>query len=184
MTKPPDVGRLLAPASIAVVGANEREGSYGSQVLLNLRAIGYGGEVWGVNPGRESALGYPCVPSVSELPLAADAVVVAIPAAGVPGVIDAAGARGCGGAVVISAGFAEVASGVELQASLVAASERHGLPVCGPNCNGIVGMWGRYALWGDALTPTRTRAGWSSSRRAATSRSMLWRRGGDCGSTR
>ena len=153
MTKPADLSRLLAPASIAVVGANEREGSYGSQVLLNLRAIGYGGEVWGVNPGRESALGFPCVPSVSELPVAADAVVVAIPAAGVPGVIEAAGARGCGGAVVISAGFAEVPDGRELQRELVAASGQHGLPVCGPNCNGIVGMWGRYALWGDALAP-------------------------------
>ncbi len=149
----PDLARLLAPTSIAVVGANERPGSYGSQVLLNLRAIGYAGDVWGVNPGRTSALGYPCVASVAKLPLAADAVVVAIPASGVPDVIDAAGARGCGGAVVISAGFGEVASGRDLQASLVAAAERHALPVCGPNCNGIVGMWGRYALWGDALAP-------------------------------
>jgi acetate---CoA ligase (ADP-forming) len=159
LTKPQDLGRLLAPASIAVVGANERPGSYGSQVLLNLRAIGYGGEVWGINPGRESALGYPCVPSVSELPMAADAVVVAIPAAGVPDVIEAAGARGCGGAVVISAGFGEVESGRSLQASLVAAAEGHALPVCGPNCNGIVGMWGRYALWGDALTPNEDPGG-------------------------
>jgi acetate---CoA ligase (ADP-forming) len=148
-----DLARLLAPTSIAVVGANERPGSYGSQVLLNLRAIGYGGEVWGVNPGRESALGFPCVSSVSELPVAADAVVVAIPAAGVPEVIDGAGARGCGGAVVISAGFAEVASGRGLQDKLEAAALRHSLPVCGPNCNGIVGMWGHYALWGDALAP-------------------------------
>ena len=82
--EPRRLGRLLAPASIAVVGANEREGSYGSQVLLNLRAIGYTGDVWGVNPGRSSALGYPCVASLADLPAAADAVVVAIPAAGVP----------------------------------------------------------------------------------------------------
>ncbi len=153
MTAPPDLSRLFAPASIAVVGANERPGSYGSQVLLNLRAIGYTGDVWGVNPGRSSALGYPCVASLADLPAAADAVVVAIPAAGVPDVIDAAGTRGCGGAVVISAGFAEVASGVELQSALRAAARRHALAVCGPNCNGIVGMWGRYALWGDALVP-------------------------------
>ena len=153
MTNPADLGRLLAPASIAVVGANEREGSYGSQVLLNLQAIGYTGDVWGVNPGRSSALGYPCVASLADLPAAADAVVVAIPAAGVPAVIDQAGVRGCGGAVVISAGFAEVPSGRGLQDELVAAADRHALPVCGPNCNGIVGMWGRYALWGDALAP-------------------------------
>ena len=54
---------------------------------------------------------------------------------------------------MISAGFAEVESGRGLQDELVAAAGHHALPVCGPNCNGIVGMWGRYALWGDALAP-------------------------------
>jgi acetate---CoA ligase (ADP-forming) len=109
--------------------------------------------VWGVNPRRTKVLGRPCVASVSDLPEPVDAVVVAIPAAGVPAAIEEAGARGCGGAVVFSAGFAEVAGGVALDRELVAASERFGLPVCGPNCNGIVAMHGRVALWGDALTP-------------------------------
>jgi acetate---CoA ligase (ADP-forming) len=148
-----DLARLLRPASIAVVGANDRDGSYGSQALLNLAAIGYRGEVWGVNPGRESVYDARCVPTLADLPTAADAVLVAIPAAGVPEVIEQAGARGCGGAVVISAGFGEVSSGVGLQDALVAAAARHRLPVCGPNCNGIVGMRRRLALWGDALVP-------------------------------
>ena len=43
--------------------------------------------------------------------------------------------------------------GVSLQRELVAVSERFGLPVCGPNCNGVVAMHSRAALWGDALTP-------------------------------
>ena len=96
---------------------------------------------------------HPCVPTIAELPTAVDAVVVAIPAAGVPAVVEDAGARGCGGAVVISAGFAEVTSGVELQRELVQAAALHGLPVCGPNCNGIVSMHAKSALWGDALSP-------------------------------
>jgi acetate---CoA ligase (ADP-forming) len=68
-------------------------------------------------------------------------------------VIDETGARGCGGAVVFSAGFGEVGSGVALQRELAAAASRHELPVCGPNCNGIVGMHSRVALWGDAFDP-------------------------------
>jgi acetyl-CoA synthetase len=107
--------------------------------------------VWGVNPNRDEALGRPCVPSIGDLPEPADAVVVAIPAAAVPDAIDQAGAHGCGGAVVFSAGFAEVADGVALQEQLVEASRRHALPVCGPNCNGIVATHSRTALWGDAL---------------------------------
>jgi acetate---CoA ligase (ADP-forming) len=148
-----DLSRLLRPRSVAVVGATERPDSYGAQALLNLRAIGYPGPVWGVNPRRTEVLGRPCVPTIADLPEPADAVVVAIPAPGVPAAVEEAGARGCGGAVVISAGFAEVAGGVSLQRELVAAAERHEIPVCGPNCNGIVAMHARTALWGDALAP-------------------------------
>jgi len=148
-----DLSRLLRPRSIAVVGATDRPASYGAQALLNLDAVGYPGSVWGVNPRRSSVLGRACVPSVSDLPDAVDAVVVAIPAAGVPVAVEEAGARGCGGAVVFSAGFAEVPEGVVLQRDLVAAAARHGLPVCGPNCNGIVATRARTVLWGDALTP-------------------------------
>jgi acyl-CoA synthetase (NDP forming) len=145
--------RLFRPAHVAVVGATDRSGSYGAQVLENLAAIGYPGEVWGVNPGRTEVMGHPCVPTVADLPVAVDAVVVAIPAPGVPDVIEAAGARGCGSAVVFSAGFREAADGAELQRRLTGSAIRHGLPVCGPNCDGIVSMPGRVALWGDALTP-------------------------------
>jgi acetyl-CoA synthetase len=148
-----DLFRLLHPGSVAVVGATDRPGSYGAQALLNLDAIGYAGTVYGVNPGRTSVLGRACVPTLADLPEAADAVVIAIPAAGVPDAIEQAGARGCGAAVVFSAGFGEIAGGVELERSLVDAAERHGFPVCGPNCNGIVAMGSRTALWGDALTP-------------------------------
>ena len=108
----------------------------------------------GVNPSRREVFGHTCVPSLLDLPEPVDAVFVAIPAAGVPAAIEQAGERGCGGAVVISAGFAEVPAGAELQRELVAAAARHGLPVCGPNCNGIVSPDARAALWGDALAPT------------------------------
>jgi acyl-CoA synthetase (NDP forming) len=148
-----DLRRLMAPASVAVVGATDRPGSYAAQTLLNLEAIGFPGPVWGVNPRRTEVLGRPCVPSVADLPDAVDAVVVAIPAAGVGEAIEQAGARGCGGAVVFSAGFAEVPGGVALQEDLVAAAQRHRLPVCGPNGNGIVSPGRRVALWGDALGP-------------------------------
>ncbi len=147
-----DLGRLMRPASVAVVGATDRPGSYAAEALHNLETIGFTGPVWGVNPRRSEVLGRECVPTVSDLPVAVDALVVAIPAAGVPAAIDQAGARGCGGAVVFSAGFGEVASGLDQHRELVAAAARHGLPVCGPNCNGIVSPRHGVALWGDALS--------------------------------
>jgi acetate---CoA ligase (ADP-forming) len=146
-----DLGRLLRPRSVAVVGASERDGSYAGDTLLNLNAAGFAGPVWGVNPNRSEAHGRPCFPSLSDLPEAPDAVVIGIPAAGVPDVVDEAGALGCGGAVIYGAGFGEVASGVEHERRLAEAASRHSLPVCGPNGNGIVSMHARVTLWGDTL---------------------------------
>jgi acetyl-CoA synthetase len=64
-----------------------------------------------------------------------------------------AGALGCGGAVVYGAGFGEVAAGRELERALAETAAHHRLPVCGPNGNGIVALYEKVALWGDALRP-------------------------------
>ncbi|HEY7076286.1 MAG TPA: CoA-binding protein, partial [Solirubrobacteraceae bacterium] len=144
-----DLSRLLGPRSVAVVGASERAGSYGGEVLLNLARMGFPGEVVAVNPRRESVHGVPCVPALTS---AVDAVVVAVPPDSVPGVVAAAGELGCGGAVVLSAGFAEgTGTGADAQRALVAAALTHDLPLCGPNGNGIVCVPARVALWGDGV---------------------------------
>jgi acetate---CoA ligase (ADP-forming) len=156
MSAPPpaaDPSPLLEPRSVAVVGANDRPGSYADVVLRNLARAGFEGEVWGVNPNREAVHGRPCVASVADLPRPVDAVVVAIPAAGVPGVVADAVARGCGGAVVMSAGFGEVEAGRELERRLRELAAGGGLPVCGPNGNGIVAVRSRAPLWGDSVAP-------------------------------
>jgi acetate---CoA ligase (ADP-forming) len=148
-----DLGPLLHPRSVAVVGATSRPGAYADETLRNLERIGFTGRVWGVHPTRKRVHGRVCVPSVADLPEPVDAVVVAIPAAGVPEVIEQAGARGCGGAVVYGAGFGETADGAALERELREAAARHDLPVCGPNCDGIVAFHARAAIWGDALVP-------------------------------
>jgi acetyl-CoA synthetase len=140
-----DLTPLLQPKSIAVVGATSRKGAYADETLRNLKRIGFPGRVWGVHPTRRRVHGRVCVPTLADLPEPVDAVVVAIPAAGVPDAIEQAGARGCGGAVVYGAGFGEVAGGAGLEEALRAAALRHDLPVCGPNCDGIVALHARPA---------------------------------------
>ena len=89
--------------------------------------------------------------SVGELPEPVDALVVAIPAAGVAAVLTEAIERGCGGAIVISAGFGEIEAGREMERELVAIALAGRLPVCGPNCDGIVSVRARAPLWGDSV---------------------------------
>lgn len=144
------LARLFAPRSVAIVGASERAASYGGEAVLNLQRLGYAGRVYPVNPRRATVHGLAAYPSLADLPEAPDAVVVALPAADAPGVIAEARALGCGGAVVFAAGFAE-ADAQDLQAALTRAAD--GLPVCGPNGNGIVSLPDRVALWGDTVTP-------------------------------
>jgi acyl-CoA synthetase (NDP forming) len=148
-----DLSRLLAPRSIAVVGATDRPDSYGGNVLRNLDRAGYPGDVWGVNPKRDEVLGRLCFPAVDDLPEPVDALVVAVPAADVAPAVRAGAERGCGGAIVLSAGFAESESGIAHEAELLDVARVHGLPVCGPNGNGIVAVGERAAIWGDGLGP-------------------------------
>jgi acetyl-CoA synthetase len=145
------LARLLEPRSIAVVGATDRPDAYGDTILRNLERLGYEGTVWGVNPNRDRIREVRCVPTVNDLPEPVDAVAIAIPAAGVPDVIADAAALGCGGAVVVSAGFGEVESGRDLEARLKASADAASLPVCGPNGNGIVNFTARAGMWGDSV---------------------------------
>ena len=151
-----DLAPLLRPRSVAVVGATERAGAYGDAVLRNLAAAGFPGPVWAINPRRDSVHGRDCVPEVAALPEPVDAVVVAIPAAGVPEVVSAVGARGCGGAIVMSSGFGETAGGRALESELHAVARAFRLPVCGPNGNGIVSVPARAPLWGDLVGEVRS----------------------------
>ena len=98
--------RLLAPKSVAVVGASDRVGSVGATVWRNLRAGHFTGPVWAVNPKHDCLDGEPVVAHSSALPHAPDLAVLCTPAATVPGLIDELGRlttgpwrprmRGCG----------------------------------------------------------------------------------------
>lgn len=147
-----NLDRLLAPRSVAVVGASTRPGTYGQQALENLVDAQFDGPVFGVHPKAEQVLGVRCYPTMADLPEVPDAVVIATPAATVPELIDQAGSLGVGGAVVVAAGFAEVEHGRELQRQLRDNALRHDLPVCGPNGNGLISVVRRAPLWGDGYS--------------------------------
>jgi len=132
-----DLAPLMSPKSIAVVGASQRM-NRGTRVIANLQRFGYPGRVFPINAKYTEILGLPCYPSLGATPEPAETVVVAIPAADVPGVLIDAAARGVRGAVVLSSGFAEAgAVGRHRQAALERLAAEHGLLICGPNCYGV-----------------------------------------------
>jgi acyl-CoA synthetase (NDP forming)/GNAT superfamily N-acetyltransferase len=123
---------LLAPRSVAVIGASRHEGSIGRTILHNIRDAGFAGALFAVNPHAEEIEGVPCLPSVSDLPTVPDLVVVAVPPAQVPKVARECGKRGVRSLVVITAGL-----GVSGNSHLLQTCRRHGMRLVGPNCFGV-----------------------------------------------
>lgn len=136
---------IFLPRSVAVVGATEREGSVGRTVLWNLISHPFGGTVYPVNPKRHQVLGIRAYERLSALPEPVDLAIIAIPAAGVPKVVQECVEAGVKGAIVLSAGFKETGpAGWELEKQIqqtIQSRQRDGvlgkLRLIGPNCLGI-----------------------------------------------
>jgi predicted CoA-binding protein/GNAT superfamily N-acetyltransferase len=94
---------VLAPRSVAVVGASARPQAVGHEVLRNLLDGGFTGAVYPVNPKHDSVLGVAALPSPAELPEPPDLAVVAVPASQVLDVVRACGERGARAIVLLSA---------------------------------------------------------------------------------
>jgi acetyltransferase len=128
--------KLFAPASLALVGASDREGSVSLAVLRNLREAGFPGRIDLVNPRSVVIDGLASAASLAELETAPELVIVASPAASVPAVIIEAGRRGAAAALVMTAGLGQgpgsLAEAVRLEA------RKHGLRLVGPNCLGVM----------------------------------------------
>lgn len=131
--------RLLAPRSIAVVGANRERGTIGHEILWNLLSGDFNGPVYPVNPNAEFVASVRCFPTVLAVPGDVDLAIVAVPAPLVRGVVEQCAEKGVKGLVVITAGFAEVdPDGARAERELCAYARQHGMRMIGPNCMGVV----------------------------------------------
>ncbi len=139
-TKEKMLDKLFNPRTVAVVGATPKEGKVGNTILKNLLASGTGLlSIYAVNPRYDRIQGLKCYPSLSEIQGDIDLAVIAIPAEGVPNVLEQCAERGVENVVVISAGFKEVGrEGAVLESELVKIAKEHKLNIVGPNCLGII----------------------------------------------
>ncbi|HYL09574.1 MAG TPA: acetate--CoA ligase family protein, partial [Candidatus Acidoferrales bacterium] len=130
---------FFSPASVAVIGATDRESSVGRTVLANLLTGSFRGRVYPVNPHRSEIMGIRCYAHIAAVPEPVDLAVVVTPAATVPGVMQECVTSGVRSAVVISAGFKEKGpEGAELERQILAEIRRGNLRLVGPNCLGMM----------------------------------------------
>ena len=133
-----DLTRLLHPASVAVIGASTRAGSFGERVLMNLRH--YGGRVYPVNARYERIGDQPCYPNVAALPEVPDCAVVTAPREAVEDIVLECARAGIGGVVIFASGYSETGKDdrIAQQHRLTAIARESNMRIVGPNCIGVV----------------------------------------------
>jgi acetate---CoA ligase (ADP-forming) len=154
-----DLSPLMAPKSIAIVGASQRGPSEtlareprGNRVIRNLRSFGFQGRIVTVNPKYTEVMGCPCYPDIASIPEPVDCVILAVPNRHVPDLLESAAAAGVRAGIVFSAGFGEIGGeGKQRQARLENLSKRGGFLICGPNCYGVLNVHGNAPMFASTI---------------------------------
>ena len=144
-----DIQPLIAPRSIAVMGASTNASKSGGILFSNLATGGFRGTLYPINPNATEIMGLRAYPSVEDVPERLDLVYIVLPShhmeAAIQQCIDACARAAC----IITAGFAEAGpEGKVLQDRIRALAARQGMLLAGPNTIGMVntecGMMGSF----------------------------------------
>jgi acyl-CoA synthetase (NDP forming) len=132
-----NLGRLLAPKSVAVVGASNAPDKAGHQAMLALAR--FVGEVIPINPKAGEILGRRAFSSLTALARPVDLVVFAVPAPACVDAVREAIECGCGGGLIVGGGFAESgAAGAVIQRELESLLQGSSFRLLGPNTAGFI----------------------------------------------
>ncbi len=158
---------LLAPRSIAVIGASSDPTRIGGRPIAYMKNQGFKGALYPVNPTRPEIQGLKAYASIADLPEPPDVAIVAVPAnIAVQAVSDLA-KLGVKGVVMFTAGFAEVdEAGERAQSAMIAEARQSGMRILGPNCLGVfdsrLGYYATFSSSFDSGWPVPGRIGIAS----------------------
>jgi acyl-CoA synthetase (NDP forming) len=131
---------LLAPRSIAIIGASEDPKRIGGRVVAYQKRH-FPGVVIPVNPRHTEVQGLAAVAQIGDSDVRPDLAIIATPAATTPRMVAEAAAAGVGAAIVFAGGFAEAGeTGGALQQELAEVIRQTGIRVMGPNCVGLINL--------------------------------------------
>jgi len=155
----PDIGAMLWPRTVALIGASPEPEGLRGRILSVMKAHPFAGNLYPVSRSHAEVMGLKAYPSVAELPQPADLAVIIIPAEHVAEELERCGRAGVRAAVVLSSGFAETPgdTGTRMQAEIRAIAQRYDMTLMGPNSEG-------FANTAAALCPTFSPAVEASAR--------------------
>ena len=139
---------LLKPSSIAVLGASQKSGSVGNEVIVNLLRGGFEGSIYPVNPGYEEILGIACYPSLVDLPARPDMVIFAISDRRIESALDDVIALNIPACTIFSALILDNDSTPNLKQRIATKAQNAGLLVAGANGMGFYNVRDRVLAGG------------------------------------
>ncbi len=128
---------LLAPSSVAVVGATPREHATGRSVVETFRDLAFDGPVYPVNPRYGEVAGEVCHPSLADLPGPIDLAVMAVSDARVEDQVTAAVEAGVRAVAIFGSCVVPDDREPELAERLAAMLREADVPSIGVNCMGF-----------------------------------------------
>lgn len=131
------MSRMLAPQSIALVGASETVGSFGLRSKHLLENHAYAGSLYLVNPRYQQIEGMTCYPNIESLPTVPDLVILVIGSHAVEAIFDKAINLGVGGIVIYVNNYLEEETTPSLLQRLKTKASKANIPVCGGNGMGF-----------------------------------------------
>ena len=153
-----DLTPLLAPRSVAIIGAS-RQGGRATGAIRNLLDLGFTGRIYPVNPKYHTVLDLPCYPNLDAVPGPVELAVIGIPSENVLDVLVQANRKGVPAAVIFASGYGEAGEiGRKRQAELVEFAKQTNMLICGPNCLGVINFHTRAAGY-SSTSPTEVRSG-------------------------
>ena len=151
----PALQAMLEARSVAVVGASAQPGSFGFELLRQLRVGGFEGRIHPVNPHYAEIDGLPCVAAIEDVPEPVDLAILGVGNTSLEKILRSAGESGARSAVICASGHAfEGAEGPPLPERLQAIAREFGMAVCGGNGMGFINFERRLRATGYSQDPS------------------------------
>jgi len=153
-----DLDVFLKPKSVAIIGATERPGSWGSRMVIGLQSANYPGKIYPVNRRTDKIFGLPVFKDVRDIKEPVELAVLTIPDHSVEEAITACGQKKVKGITIITAGYGEaVEGGSERERAMAGLAHSYGMRLIGPNVSGTFNLHADFLsanTTGGELLPT------------------------------
>ena len=129
---------LLAPRSVAVLGASSDPTRISGRPIAYMKSQGFQGGLYPINPNRTEVQGLKAYASINDVPEVPDVAIVAVASEVAAAAIEDLAKKGVKAVVMFTAGFAEMDdAGAVAQDKMVATARSYGMRILGPNCLGV-----------------------------------------------